>query len=129
MASGAFGSPVGFNTIATTTVPTQQRSLGERLVRVVRGRLFEEDDRPHVSGEATTISGVVELLGDDGCVVGIGVVDTNITCGIELHQVNLCPFEVAVCVTRALDETKWIGEVVEKLLGDFMKKSYDGVVL
>jgi len=43
MAALAFGSPVGFTAVATTTTAHERRSLGERGSRVVRARLFSED--------------------------------------------------------------------------------------
>jgi len=65
---------------------------------------------------------MVQLLGDNGSIVGVGVVDTSFTCGSELHQVKLRPIEIVVHVTHALDETKWIGEVVGKFMGDCVDK-------
>jgi len=44
LATEAFGSLVLFNAIGTTVVATKRRSIGERLARVVRGRLFQEED-------------------------------------------------------------------------------------
>jgi hypothetical protein len=43
-------------------------------------------------------TGTVELLGLGGNVVGTGVLQDNIKCGMELNAVKLCPFEVAVQV-------------------------------
>jgi hypothetical protein len=40
--------------------------------------------------------GTVELLESGGNVVGTGVIDGNIKCGMELNGVKLCPSEVVV---------------------------------
>ena len=122
MASKAFGSPIAFNTQGTSTVPTEQRSIGERLLRVVRGRLFEEEDPPRAVAGLEAIVGMVDLLGEDGGIVGVGVVDNSIASGVELHQVKLCPFKVAVHIICALDEIEWVGEVVGRLLSNCVGK-------
>jgi hypothetical protein len=62
-------------------------------------------------------TGEVELLGARGNVVGTGVLQENIKCGMELNAVKLCPFEVAVQVVQVLDESVWIGEIVGERLG------------
>jgi hypothetical protein len=62
-------------------------------------------------------TGTVELLGLEGYVVGTGVLQENIKCGMELNAVKLCPFEVAVQVVQVLDESVWIGEIVGERLG------------
>lgn len=38
----------------------------------------------------------VELFGLRGNVVGTGVINGNIKCGMELNAVKMCPLEVAV---------------------------------
>ncbi len=58
----------------------------------------------------------------NGNVVGVGVVDTSFECGNELHQLKLCPFEIAVRVTHALHKSEWVGEMVGKLLIDCLHK-------
>jgi hypothetical protein len=45
----------------------------------------------------------VELLGSGGNVVGTGVIDGNIKCGMELNAMKLCPSEVAVRVIEVSD--------------------------
>jgi hypothetical protein len=50
-------------------------------------------------------TGRVELLGPGDNVVGTGVLQDNIKCGMELNAVKLCPFEVAVQVLQVLDES------------------------
>ena len=67
-------------------------------------------------------SEVVQLLGDEGNIVGEGVVEKNFKCGMKLHDVKLRSFEVAVCVTHVVDENKWVGELVGDLLCDFLRK-------
>jgi hypothetical protein len=59
----------------------------------------------------------VELLGPRDNVVGTGVLQDNIKCGMELNAVKLCPFEVAVQVVRVLEESVWTGEIVGEQLG------------
>jgi hypothetical protein len=61
--------------------------------------------------------GTVELLGPGGNVVGTGVLQDNIKCGMELNVMKLCPFEVVVQVVQVLDESVWIGEIIGKRLG------------
>jgi len=65
---------------------------------------------------------MVQLLGDNGNVVGVGEVDMSFTCGVKLHQVKLRLFEIVVHVTHVVDETKWVGELVGKLLGNCVEK-------
>jgi hypothetical protein len=60
---------------------------------------------------------IVELLKPGGNVVGTGVLQENIKCKIKLNAVKLCPFEVAVQVVRALEESVWTGEIVGERLG------------
>jgi hypothetical protein len=49
----------------------------------------------------------MELLGPGGNVVGTGVFQDNIKCGMELNAMKLCPFEVAVQVVQVVDESVW----------------------
>jgi hypothetical protein len=62
-------------------------------------------------------TGTMELLGPGGNVIGTGVLQENIKCGMELNAVKLCPFEVAVQVVQVLDESVWTGEIVGERLG------------
>jgi hypothetical protein len=57
------------------------------------------------------------FYGRGGNVVGTGVLQDNIKCGMELNAVKLCPFEVALQVVQVLDESMWIGEIVGEWLG------------
>jgi hypothetical protein len=59
----------------------------------------------------------VELLGLGGNVVGTGVLQDNIKCGMELNAVKLYPFEVAIQVVRVIEESVWIGKIVGERLG------------
>jgi hypothetical protein len=59
----------------------------------------------------------VELLGSGGNVVGTGVIDGNIKCGMELNAVKMCPSEMAVRVVEISDGFVWTGEIVEERLG------------
>jgi hypothetical protein len=45
----------------------------------------------------------VELLGVGENVVGTGVIDGNIKCGMELNVVKLCSSEVAIRVVEVSD--------------------------
>jgi hypothetical protein len=58
-----------------------------------------------------------ELLGLGENVVGMGVINENIKCGMELNTVKLCPSEVAVRVIEVRDGFVWTGEIVEGWLG------------
>ena len=60
--------------------------------------------------------GSVELLGSGENVVGTGVIDCNIKCGMELNAMKLCPSEVAVWVVEVSDGSVWIGEIVGERL-------------
>jgi hypothetical protein len=61
--------------------------------------------------------GTVELLGPGGNVVGTGVLQDNIKCGMELNVMKLCPFEVAIQVIQVLEESVWTGKIVGERLG------------
>jgi len=65
---------------------------------------------------------MVQLLKEDGIIMGFGVLDTNFTCGVELHQMKLRPYKVAIRVTHALDERKWISELLKEFFGDCVNK-------
>jgi hypothetical protein len=81
------------------------RSVGERIVRGSRIRLFQ-DVRESIQRSTEVLgTGTVELLGPGGNVVGLGVLQDNIKCRMELNTVKLCPFEVAVQVVQVLDES------------------------
>ena len=58
----------------------------------------------------------MELLGPGGNVVGIGILQENIKCGMELNAVKLCPFEVAIQVVRVIEESMWTGKIVGEWL-------------
>ena len=59
----------------------------------------------------------MELLRPGDNVVGTGVLQDNIKCGMELNAVKLCPFEVAIQVVQVLEESVWTGEIVGERLG------------
>jgi hypothetical protein len=88
----AFGSPVAAATVATNACG----SVEERVVQGSCIRLFQ-DARESIQ-RSTEVRGMdrVELLGPEGNVVGTGVLQDNIKCGMELNAVKLCLFEVAV---------------------------------
>jgi hypothetical protein len=90
----AFGSPVAATTMATNACG----SVGERVVRGSRIRLFHDGRESMQRNMEVPGTGRVELLGPGGTVVGTGVLQENIKCGMELNAVKLCPFEVAVQV-------------------------------
>ena len=118
MESEAFGSPVHYNARVSTTIGPEERGVGEGIHSVIRGNLFNEEDELLFSGMADRRSEIVQLLGDEGDVVGEGVLEKNITYRMELHDVKLCPSEVAIRVTRSIDKNKWVGEIVGDLLCD-----------
>jgi hypothetical protein len=97
----AFGNPVAAATVATNACG----SVGEGIVRGSRIRLFQ-DARESIQ-RSTEVWGTstVELLGLGDNVVGTGVVQDTIKCGMELNAVKLYPFEVAVQVVRVLEES------------------------
>ena len=85
---------------------------------MVRGNLFHAMEEIPSPGMAQCRSDVVELLDDEHNLVGQGVVQKNFTCRMELHDVKLHPFEVAVYVTQVVDRSKWVGELVGDYLSD-----------
>jgi hypothetical protein len=109
----AFGSPVAAATVATNACGI----VGERIVRGSRIRLFQDARESIQRSTEVRGTGTVELLGPGGNVVGTGVLQDNIKCGMELNAVKLCPFEVAVQVVRVLEESVWTGEIVGERLG------------
>jgi hypothetical protein len=113
MDSGAFGSPVAATTVATNACG----SVGERIVRTSRIRLFQDGHQSIQRGPKKQGTGMVDLLGPCGTIVGIGVVHGNIKSGMELHGVKLCPFEVAVQVVRVGYESVWTREILGERLG------------
>jgi len=122
MTEDAFGSLVVFHSVGHADIVTENGSVGERLARVVRVRLFEDEDSRPTTEVPQSTTRMVQLLGENGEVVGVGVEDTSFTCGIELHQVKLRPFEIVVRITHVVDERQWVGELVGKYLGDCMEK-------
>jgi hypothetical protein len=54
----------------------------------------------------------MELLGSVGNVVGMGVIDGNIKCGMELNAVKLCLSELAIRTVEVSDGSVWTGEIV-----------------
>jgi hypothetical protein len=71
-------------------------SVGEQIIRGSRIRLFQDPtELTHQSTEVREI-GTVEPLGLGENVVGTGVIDGNIKCGLELNAMKLCPSEMAV---------------------------------
>jgi hypothetical protein len=109
----AFGSPVAAATVATNAC----ERVGERVVRGSCIRLFHDGRESMQRSMEVPGMGTVELLGPGGTVVGMGVLQENIKCGMELNAVKLCPFEVAVQVVQVLDESVWTGEIVGERLG------------
>jgi hypothetical protein len=92
-------------------------SVGERVVRGSRIRLFHDGRESMQRSTEVPGTGEVELLGARGNVVGTGVLQENIKCGMELNAVKLCLFEVAVQVVQVLDESVWTWEIVGERLG------------
>jgi hypothetical protein len=96
----AFGSLVAAATVATNACG----SVRERVVQGSRIRLFQDARESIQRSTEVRGTGTVELLGPGGNVLGTGVLQDNIKCGMELNAVKLCPFEVAVQVVQVLDE-------------------------
>jgi hypothetical protein len=61
--------------------------------------------------------GIVELLGPGASVVGKGVIDGNIKCGMELNTVKLCPSKVAIRIVEVSDGYVWTEEIMGEWLG------------
>ena len=97
----AFGSLVAAATVAIVACG----SVEERIVRRSRISLFQDARESIQRSTEVRGTGTVELLGPGGTVVGTGVLQDNINCGMELNVVKLCPFEVAVQVVRVLEES------------------------
>jgi hypothetical protein len=109
----AFGSPVAAAIVATNACG----SVGERVVRGSRIKLFQDARESIQRSTEVRGTGIVELLGPGDNVVGTGVLQDNIKYGMELNAMKLCPFEVAVQVVQVLDESVWTGEIVGEQLG------------
>jgi hypothetical protein len=109
----AFGSPVAVATVATNACG----SVGERVVRGNRIRLFQDARESIHRSTKVRGTGTMELLGPGDNVVGTGVLQDNIKCGMELNAVKLYPFEVAAQVVQVLDKSVWTGEIVGERLG------------
>jgi hypothetical protein len=112
----AFGSPVAAATMATNACG----SVGERVVQGSGIRLFQDGRESIQRSTEVPGTGIVELLGPGGNVVGMEVLQDNIKCGMELNAVNLCPFEVAVQVVQVLDESMWTWEIVGEWLSQYV---------
>jgi hypothetical protein len=108
-----FGSPMAVATVATNVCG----SVGERVVRGSCIRLFQDTRESIQRSTEVPGTGIVEFLGPGGNVVGMGVLQDNIKCRMELNVVKLCPFEVAVQVVQVFDESVWTGEIVGERLG------------
>jgi hypothetical protein len=109
----AFGNPVALATVATNACG----SVGERVVRGSRIKLFQDARESIQRSTEVPGTGTVELIGPGDNVVGMGVLQDNIKCGMELNAVKLCLFEVVVQVVQVLDESVWTGEIVGERLG------------
>ena len=59
----------------------------------------------------------MELLGKGGNVVGKGLIDCNVKCGMELNAVKLYPFEVAIWILEVIDGSVWTKEILGERLG------------
>jgi hypothetical protein len=113
MDGGAFGNLVAAANVAISGIA----SVGERIIRGSCIRLFQDPtESTHRSTEVREIS-TMELLGSEGNVVGTGVIDGNIKCGMELNVVKLCPSEMAVQVVEVSDGSVWTGKIVGERLG------------
>jgi hypothetical protein len=108
-----FDSPMATATVATNACG----SVGERIVRGSRIRLFQDARESIQRSTEVRGMGIVELLGPGGNVVGTGVLQDNIKCGMELNAVKLCPFEVVVQTVRVLEQSVWTWEIVGEWLG------------
>ena len=109
----AFGSLVAAATMATNACG----SVGERIIRRNRISLFQDARESIQRSTEVRGIGIVELLGPGDNVVGTGVLQNNIKCGMELNAVKLCPFEVAIQIVQVLEESMWTGEIVGEWLG------------
>jgi hypothetical protein len=113
MDGGAFGSPVAAVNVANTAIG----SVGQRVVRANCIRLFQDPSGSTHRNIQVPDKGTMELLGPGASVVGKGVIDGNIKCGMELNIMKLCPFEVAIRVVEVSNGSMWTGEIVEERLG------------
>ena len=110
---GAFGNLVAATTMATNACG----SVGETIVRRSQISLFQDARESLQRSTEVWRRGTLELLGPGGYVVGTGVLQDNIKCGMELNAVKLCLFEVAVQVVQVLEEFVWTGEIFGERLG------------
>lgn len=110
----AFGSPVA----AVNAMTRPPRSVGERIIRATRIRLFQEPSPSTQQGAEVRERGIVELLNANNIVVGTGKIDNSLKCGMELNAVKLCPFETAIRVVDVYDGSVWTGELVGERLSE-----------
>jgi hypothetical protein len=115
--SGIDGRTFGSHVAAATVATNVCGSVGERIVRGSCIRLFQDARESIQRSTEVRRTGTVELLGLGDNVVGTGVLQDNIKCGMELNVVKLCLFEVAVQVVRVLEQSMWTGEIVGEWVG------------
>jgi hypothetical protein len=96
MDGGAFGSFVAAVNVANTAIG----SVGYRIVRASRIKLFQDPTRSTHQSTQVPERGIVELK-----------------CGMELNAVKLSPSEVAIRVMQVSDGFVWTGEIVGERLG------------
>jgi hypothetical protein len=110
---GAFRSLVANLNVTSVAIG----SVGHRIVRANRIRLFQDPSESTHQSTQLRERCTVELLGLGENVVGTGVINENIKCGMELNAVKLCPSEVAVRVVEVRNGFVWTGEIVGERLG------------
>jgi len=67
-------------------------------------------------------NGLGQLLGADGNVLELGVLNTSLTCGLQLYEVKLRFVEIVVRIIHPFDDTRCISKVVGKFLGHCVSK-------
>jgi hypothetical protein len=109
----AFGSPIANLNAASVAIG----SVEHIIVRANRIRLFQDPNESIHRSTQLRERGIIELLGLGENVVGTGVINENIKCGMELNAMKLCPSEVAVRIVEVRDGSVWTGEIVGEWLG------------
>ena len=92
--------------MAVATVATNAcGSAAERMVQHSCISLFQDARESIQRSTEVQGTGTLELLRPGDNVVGTGVLQDNIKCGMELNAMKLCLFEVALQVVQVLEKS------------------------
>jgi hypothetical protein len=104
--SGMDGRTFGSLVVAATVATNVCGSVGERVVRGSRIRLFHDGRESMQRSTEVLGTGEVELLGTGGNVVGTGVLQENIKCGMDLNGIKY--FWISTAIAPPLYKVRWL---------------------